>query len=234
VATEEECARILVVEDEAAIRQLIRWSLTEEGYEVSEAEDAFAAAQRLAAVHHDLVLLDLNLPDVGGHELLVRIRRDSDVPVIILTGRDDEADRVRALRAGADDYIVKPFSIPEFLARVEAVLRRSKGPSVPRADGLLRYGDLAIDLVTREVAVDAHPIDLTAREFDLLAFLAASPRQVFTREQILEHVWGSKGEWQDAATVTEHVRRLRRKVEKDPDAPSYLQTVRGVGYRFQA
>jgi two-component system phosphate regulon response regulator PhoB len=234
VSTGEDGARILVVEDEAAIRHLIRLSLTEEGYEVSEAEDAFAAAQRLAAVHHDLVLLDLNLPDVGGHELLVRIRRDSDVPVIILTGRDDEADRVRALRAGADDYIVKPFSIPEFLARLEAVLRRSKGPAVPRADGLLRYGDLAIDLVTREVSVDAQAIDLTAREFDLLAFLAASPRQVFTREQILEHVWGSKGEWQDAATVTEHVRRLRRKVEKDPDAPSYLQTVRGVGYRFQA
>jgi DNA-binding response OmpR family regulator len=229
----EQSPRVLVVEDEAAIRHLVSVCLQDEGYEVVEAEDAFAAAQHLAADALDLVLLDLNLPDVGGHELLTRIRRTSDIGVIVLSGRAEETDRVRALRAGADDYIVKPFSIPEFLARVDAVIRRSRGPATTDPDGRLHFDDLAIDLVTREVFVGDRPIELTAREFNLLAFLASSPRQVFSRDQILEHVWGSSGDWQDAATVTEHVRRIRRKVEDDPDKPRFVQTVRSVGYRFQ-
>jgi DNA-binding response OmpR family regulator len=151
--------------------------------------------------------------------------------VVFLTGRGHEIDRIAGLKMGADDYIVKPFSPGELAARVESVLRRAQ----PRRDdsAALTYGDLHIDPKTREVSLTKRRIDMTTKEFDLLYFLASSPRQVFSREQLLDHVWSSSPEWQTDATVTEHIRRLRRKIEADPDRPTWIRTVRGAGYRFE-
>jgi DNA-binding response OmpR family regulator len=153
------------------------------------------------------------------------------VPVVFLTGRGHEIDRIAGLRMGADDYIVKPFSPGELTARVESVLRRAQ----PRSDhtGLLGFGALHIDARTREVVLNQRRVDMTTKEFDLLYFLASSPRQVFSREQLLDQVWSSSSEWQTDATVTEHIRRLRRKIEADPDQPAWITTVRGAGYRFE-
>jgi two-component system, OmpR family, phosphate regulon response regulator PhoB len=157
------------------------------------------------------------------------LRRDSALPVIVLTGRSEEAERVRVLNLGADDYLVKPCSLPELEARIRAVLRRGQqAPSVT----VVEHGDLFIDLAAHRVQVRGLTVDLTPKEFDLLGFLAAAPDHVFSREELLEHVWGSTQEWQDPATVTEHVRRLRLKVEPDPANPRWLHTVRGIGYRF--
>ncbi len=181
------------------------------------------------------MLLDVGLPGVDGMELLVRIRERSAVPVIMLTGRTAEHERIAGLRGGADDYVAKPFSGGELVARVESVLRRSASAATGDAPvgGHLAYGGLVIDPGAREVRVDDAVVAVTAKEFDLLAFLASAPRQVFTREQLLRHVWDSSIEWQDDATVTEHIRRVRRKIEVDPDRPRWLVTVRGVGYRFE-
>jgi DNA-binding response OmpR family regulator len=228
--------RVLVVDDHAPTRLLVSMSLVAEGYETIEAEDAMAAVHHLAQSRPDLVLLDLNLPGIGGMELLDRLRQTSDLPVVVLSGRALAADRVAALRAGADDYLVKPFAVDELLARVESVLRRSRPldePADPVLTHVLRFEGLEIDLATRTVTVGTEPVELTAREFDLLAFLAAAPRQVFSRSQLLQQVWGSRADWQGPATVTEHVRRVRRKIEVDPDHPRFIQTVRNVGYRFQ-
>jgi DNA-binding response OmpR family regulator len=159
-----------------------------------------------------------------------------DLPVIFISGKSDIADRVLGLRLGADDYLAKPFSPVELVARVESVLRRSGGRSAgPTAqDGTEdATKGLKLDEPTREVRVDGRPVSLTAKEFDLLAFLVRSPRQVFSRGQLLEHVWSSRSEWQDEATVTEHVRRVRHKVEQDPEHPRWITTVRGVGYRYE-
>jgi two-component system, OmpR family, phosphate regulon response regulator PhoB len=181
------------------------------------------------------VLLDVVLGGEDGRDLLVELRLMGDVPAVFLTGRGLEMDRIAGLRMGADDYIVKPFSPGELSARIETVLRRSRAtitqlhPPAPSGS----FGGLRIDPLTREVECGGELIDLTAREFDLLAFLALSPRQVFTRQQLLEQVWSSSIEWQDEATVTEHIRRVRRKIELDPDHPRWITTVRGVGYRFE-
>ncbi len=225
---------MLVVDDEPMVLDFVLTLLRDAGYDAVGAEDALAATEALGTHRPDLVLLDVNLPGIDGFSLLQRIRRSNDVPVILLTGRGDEADRIEGLRSGADDYGVKPFSVGELLARVESVLRRARSGRGPApASEQLRYGDLSVDVLTREVRVADKPVDLTSREFDLLAFLAGSPRQVFTRDQLLGQVWHSSSEWQDSATVTEHVRRIRRKIEADPDNPRWVQTVRGVGYRFQ-
>jgi DNA-binding response OmpR family regulator len=236
-------ARILTVEDEAAIRRLVVEVLQLDGYEVDEAGDALSAMSSLVERPPDLVLLDIGLPGSSGLDLLAHVRRTSDVPVILLTGADAEEQRIGGLRGGADDYVVKPFSDGELLARIESVLRRARragGAAATPVAAVSTDGDaeivadgLAIDTRAREARVHGLLVDLTAREFDLLAFLASSPRQVFNREQILRHVWGSSSEWQDPATVTEHVRRIRRKVEPEPDRPRWIQTVRGVGYRFE-
>ncbi|MDQ3292994.1 MAG: response regulator transcription factor [Actinomycetota bacterium] len=227
-------ARVLVVDDDQLVRRLVARVMREEGYDVVEAVDVLSAMDRLAESAVELVLLDITLPGLSGLELLTHIRKSSDVPIILLTGLGDEGDRIRGLKVGADDYIVKPFSVGELAARVESMLRRSRtsAPSAPTPSAV-HYGALCIDTATREVAVDGKPIVLTAREFDLLAFLAASPRQVFSREQLLQHVWRSTTEWQDSATVTEHVRRIRRKIEADPEQPRWVLTARGVGYRFE-
>jgi two-component system phosphate regulon response regulator PhoB len=180
------------------------------------------------------VLLDVVLGQEDGRELLLELRALSDVPVVFLTGRGLETDRIAGLRMGADDYIVKPFSPGELAARIESVLRRCRPvqPTLPVTGGL-SFGTLRIDRRSREVSYGTDLIDLTAKEFDLLVFFATSPRQVFSRQQLLEHVWSSSCDWQDEATVTEHVHRLRRKIEGEPDRPRRIVTVRGVGYRFE-
>ena len=228
-----------MVDDEPMVRNLLNRLLTMEGYEVLEVEDGKAALDVVGQEPLDLVLLDVMLPARDGLDILGDLRRTSDVPVILLTARGEEGDRVVGLKLGADDYVVKPFSAAELSARIESVLRRARpaapGPAAPpaRSTRRLAFEGLEIDLDTREVQVAGKQVETTAKEFDLLAFLAASPRQVFSRQQLLEQVWGSSSEWQSEATVTEHVRRLRRKVEDDPDQPRWVTTARGVGYRFE-
>ena len=224
--------RILVVDDDAQVRSLLRRVLVAEGFEVELADDAPSSVRDLAA-RHDLVLLDISLPAEDGRDVLARIREHSDMPVIMLTGAGTETDRIVGLKLGADDYVTKPFSPGELVARIESVLRRSSRAKPSEPASQLRFDDLVIDLQSREVWVGGSKVALKAKEFDLLAFLAQSPRQVFTREQLLDHVWSSSPDWQDDATVTEHVRRVRRQIETDPQHPRWLVTVRGVGYRFE-
>ena len=227
--------RILVVEDDPDISDLLKRVLESDGYEVEMASDSAGALRAVAAGEPDLVLLDVVLGGEDGRDLLVKLREKSDVPAVFLTGRGLEGDRIAGLRMGADDYIVKPFSRGELSARIETVLRRTRpaAPSVQASSSGLVFGELRIDLTTREVERSGDLIELTAMEFNLLAFLASSPRQVFSRQQLLQNVWASSSEWQDEATVTEHIRRVRRKIEVDPDHPRWITTVRGVGYRFE-
>jgi two-component system phosphate regulon response regulator PhoB len=233
--------RVLVVDDEPMLRNLLSRLLRMEGYDVLEAGDGEAALGVVATDSPDIVLLDVMMPARDGIDVLGDLRKVSEVPVILVSALAGEADRVLGLKAGADDYVVKPFSAAELSARIESVLRRSTQrvdapvPAPAAAPVPLRrlaFEGLVIDLVTREVTVGDAEVEMTAREFDLLAFLAASPRQVFTREQLLQQVWESSSHWQSDATITEHVRRLRRKIEDDPDHPRWIVTVRGVGYRF--
>ncbi len=222
--------RVLVVDDEPMVREVVAAYLQREGFRVTEAADGAAALDRLAAGLPDLVVLDLMLPHVDGYEVMRRLRRRSDVPVILLTARAEEPDRVLGLELGADDYVVKPFSPRELAARVRSVLRRTR----PRPEPVrLEFDGLVVDSRTREVLVDGGTVELTAREFELLAFLASAPRQVFSRGQLLEQVWDSSPDYQDPSTVTVHVRRIRHKIERDPRRPRWIVTVWGVGYRFE-
>ncbi len=222
--------RVLVVDDEPMVREVVAAYLQREGFRVAEAADGAAALDQLAAGLPDLVVLDLMLPHIDGYEVMRRLRRTSDVPVILLTARTEEPDRVLGLELGADDYVVKPFSPRELAARVRTVLRRAR----PRQEPVrLEFEGLVVDSRTREVLVDGAAVDLTAREFELLAFLAAAPRQVFSRGQLLEQVWDSSPDYQDPSTVTVHVRRIRHKIEPDPRRPRWVVTVWGVGYRFE-
>ena len=218
-----------MVDDDEAVRVLLTRYLEMEGFTVEKVGDGGAALAAIAESMPDLVLLDLMLPAQDGLDILTRLRRDSDVPVILLTARGSEADRILGLKLGADDYVVKPFSLGELTARIASVLRRTRG-AAPQS--VLQFDGLMLDLDTREVTAGDLVVTTTAREFDLLAFLAASPRQVFSRAQLLANVWDSSEEWQDPDTVTEHVRRIRRRIEPDPDHPRWIKTVRGVGYRF--
>jgi len=206
--------------------------LVAEGYEVDKASTGAEALKALTERRADLVILDVVLASEDGFEVLAAIRRSSNVPVILLTGRGRETDRVLGLKLGADDYVVKPFSGAELAARVGTVLRRSGQRPTPTGAPLV-FGDLLIDTLSREIRLSGNLIETTAKEFDLLAFLASSPRQVFSREQLLAQVWDSSSQWQDAGTVTEHIRRVRRKIEENPDRPRWVRTVRGVGYRFE-
>ena len=221
---------MLVVDDDQAILDFLTRGLEEDGFRIETATDAAGAQAKLATSPPDLVLLDIMLAGDDGLGLLSEIRRRSEVPVILLTGKGRETDRILGLKLGADDYVVKPFSLGELAARVETVLRRS---SPRQTNQPLDFGRLVVDVNTREVRVDGTLRETTAKEFDLLAFLASSPRQVFTRDQLLAQVWESSSAWQDAATVTEHVRRIRKKIEEDPDHPRWITTMRGVGYRFE-
>jgi DNA-binding response OmpR family regulator len=232
-SSESSGRQVLVVDDEPMLRNLLSRLLRMEGYEVLEAEDGQRAIEIVRANEPDLVLLDVMLPARDGLDVLGDLRRTSNVPVILVSALGEEADRVLGLKMGADDYVVKPFSAAELSARIESVLRRAKLRATGATNNRLAFGELAIDLQTREVALHGEKVDLTAKEFDLLAFLAGAPRQVFSREQLLQQVWGSSSEWQSDATITEHVRRLRRKLEDDPDKPRWITTVRSVGYRFE-
>ncbi len=229
MASPSQPARVLVVDDEPAIRQLLCRYLELEGYRVDEASSAEQAWVALSARPPDLVLLDAMMPVQDGFDFLSRVRRTSDVPVIMVSARDEGPSRVLGLRLGADDYVGKPFSMDELSARITSVLRRTGRQT---SGSRLEFGDLHIDLGSRKVNVAGEPVELTAKEFDVLAFLAGSPGRVFSRQQLLEHVWGSSSDWQDPRTVTEHVRRVRQKIER-AGGGSRLETVRGVGYRFE-
>jgi DNA-binding response OmpR family regulator len=228
-APDTPTGKVLVVDDDEAIRVRLTRYLEMEGFSVEQVRDGGSALAAIASSKPDLVLLDLMLPTQDGLDILTRLRRDSDVPVILLTARGAEADRILGLKLGADDYVVKPFSPGELTARINSVLRRTRPAS---SQSVLEFAGLALNLGTREVTVGEEVVSTTAREFDLLAFLAASPRQVFSRQQLLTNVWDSSEEWQDPDTVTEHVRRIRRRIELDPEHPRWIKTVRGVGYRF--
>lgn len=229
--------QILVVDDDEQLRDLLTLILRAEGYGVRTAGDIATAKAEIERGDIDMVVLDVGLGSADGREVLVEMRRQSQVPVIMISADSRPEDRILGLRLGADDFLGKPFSPLELVARVESVFRRARPAPVAQvaADDVdAGHGSgLQIDERTREVTVDGAPVELTAKEFDLLAFIARSPRQVFSRGQLLEHVWASQPGWQDEATVTEHVRRVRRKIEVDPDRPRWLVTVRGVGYRFE-
>lgn len=227
--------RVLVVDDDASVRTVVSWQLEADGFTVVEAPDGQRALDSIEGLRPDLVVLDLSLPGVGGLDVLRRVRAaerataSTALPVIVLSGRDGETDRIIGLDFGADDYLIKPFSPGELAARVRSVLRRAgTATASPEAapDGL------AVDVAAREVTVDGRPVDLTAKEFDLLAFLFRHPRQVFTRTQLLDQVWSANPEWQSEATVTEHVHRLRHKLES-PGGRRFFRTLRGVGYALE-
>jgi DNA-binding response OmpR family regulator len=220
---------ILVAEDDANTRRALTHYLTRFGYLVMEAASPSASLEVVARQPADLVILDLDQSG-GTSEVLNKIRHRSMVPVIVCSGRASERDRVGLLNMGADDVLSKPYSFAELEARVRAVLRR--GSAAPTTT--LVHGDLVIDQGTRTVRVGVKEVAMTRKEFDLLAFLAASPDRVFSREELLERVWGSNGRWQGRSTVTEHVRRVRLKIESDPENPQFITTIRGVGYRFSA
>ena len=220
--------RILVVDDDTSVRTLLRRLLTTEGYAVDEAGDGPGALAKVAEQVPDLVLLDIMMPGQDGLDVLEGLRRTSDVPVILLTAKNEEADRVLGFRFGADDYVTKPFSTAELIGRIGAVLRRSHAG---RSGGALDFDGLHIDPAKRKVTVRGRTVDLPAREFDLLAFLAASPGQVFSREALLDRLWPSAAD-SSPGTVTEHIGRIRRRIEEDPERPRWVHTVRGRGYRF--
>jgi DNA-binding response OmpR family regulator len=222
-----------VVEDDPTVSEVVSRYLEREGFRVEAVADGRAGVERAITDPPDLMVLDLMLPGLDGLEVCRRVRAAAPVPVIMLTARGGEEDRVAGLELGADDYVAKPFSPRELTARVKSVLRRSGAP-VPAVDGgregPLRAGDIQVDLLGRQVRVRGGPVALTALEFELLAFLMRHPGRVFRREELLERVWGYT--FGDTSTVTVHVRRLREKVEADPAAPAHIRTVWGVGYRF--
>jgi DNA-binding response OmpR family regulator len=225
-------ASILVVDDEPMVREVVQRYLAREGYLVLTAADGAAALRLADEAAPDLIVLDVMLPAIDGLEVCRRLREQSQAPIVLLTARGDEADKVLGFGFGADDYLVKPFSPRELVARVQAVLRRTWAQPAAAAPPVLAFADLTIDPARRRVELGRRPVALTPTEFDLLACLARRPGQVFTREQLLDQVW-EHGFAGDASTFTVHMRRLRAKVEPDPVAPRHLKTVWGVGYAFE-
>lgn len=225
-------SKVLVVDDEPTVREVVVSYLRRDGHDVSEAADGHMALELLESDPPDLVVLDMMLPGVNGLDILRRIRASGSIPVIMLTARAEESDRVAGLELGADDYVVKPFSPRELATRVNVVLRRTHGRP-DEAPVSLSFEGLQIEPLSREVTMGDKIVEMTPKEFDVLQFLASSPRQVFSRAQLLESVWQSSPEWQDPATVTVHVRRIRNKIESDPENPCWITTVWGVGYRFE-
>jgi DNA-binding response OmpR family regulator len=231
VAERADAGVILVVDDEDLVREVVGDYLRRDGYRVLTAADAQQARTLLDRHRPALAVLDIMLPGGDGLSLVREVRaQGSDLPIILLTARDDEIDRIMGLELGADDYVTKPFSPRELVARVRSVLRRATDTG-PRPEGTLGAGELRIDVAAREVHVGDRLVELTPKEFDLLACLAAAPRRVFTHEMLLHQVWDSSAQWQDPATVTVHVGRVRRKLGPRGD-DSWITTVWGVGYRF--
>ena len=220
---------VLVVDDEPIVREVVCGYLQRDGHKTLEASDGEAARDLLEGGEPQLVVLDVMLPGIDGLELCRWIRARSNLPIILLTARGDESDRIVGLELGADDYVTKPFSPRELAARVRTVLRRVEAP---RPVGDVVHGELRIDSEAREVLKAGEALELTAREFDLLLFLARHPRRVFSREHLMESVWGYQAAF-DTGTVTVHIRRLREKIEDDPSHPAHIETVWGVGYRFR-
>jgi two-component system, OmpR family, response regulator len=226
-------ARILLVDDEQSIQTLLSYPLRKDGYHVTSALDGSEALRRFEEGRFDLVILDLMLPQMGGVDVCRHLRSRSQVPIIMLTAKGSETDKVAGLEVGADDYITKPFSMREFRSRVKAALRRSR--MVERTleeGGAIETGELKIDFDRRMVTLGTDEIRVTYVEFEILGALARSPGRVLTRETLLEHVWGDS-DYRDPRTVDVHIRHLREKLEQDPKEPEYLFTVRGVGYRFR-
>jgi two-component system phosphate regulon response regulator PhoB len=224
--------RVLVVDDDDTIVDLVRIWLENAGYDVTTAADGATALAAIEDARPDIVVLDVMMPATSGLDVLRELRMGGDLPVIMLTARGTEQDRVLGFALGADDYMVKPFSLAELVERVRAVLRRS-GPRLVREIEPLEFGDLRIDVESRQVYVRGGLVDVTAKEFDLLTHFVSSPGKVFSRSQLLRAVWESSPQWQTDATVTEHVHRLRTKIETDPARPTRIVTVRGAGYRFE-
>jgi DNA-binding response OmpR family regulator len=220
---------VLVVDDEPIVRDVVVRYLRRDGFDTLEAADGESARELIETASPQLVVLDVMLPGIDGLALCRWIRSRGELPVIMLTARGEEADRIVGLELGADDYVTKPFSPRELAVRVRAVLRRTA--SAPAAAERLVFDDLVVDARAREVEVDGRPLRLTAKEFDVLFFLASNPREVFSRDQLMERVWGYAAAL-DTGTVTVHIQRLRSKIERDPRSPRRLETVWGVGYRF--
>jgi DNA-binding response OmpR family regulator len=223
--------RILLVDDEQSVQTLLSYPLRKDGYHVTSALDGREALERFKESRFDLVVLDLMLPKLDGVEVCRRLRRQSQVPIIMLTAKGSETDKVAGLEVGADDYITKPFSMREFRSRVKAALRRSRMAVEPAEDGPIEHDGLRIDPGRRSVTLRGGQVDATYVEFEILSALARSPGRVLSRETLLEHVWGDS-EYRDPRTVDVHIRHLREKIEADPKEPRFLFTVRGVGYRF--
>jgi DNA-binding response OmpR family regulator len=223
---------VLVVDDEANIRELVTVYFTAAGFTVRQAADGSSALESALSDPPDLVLLDIMLPGLDGRAVCRRLRERSDVPVIMLTARDTDLDKVALLEAGADDYVVKPFSPPELVARARAVLRRAQVAPTAPVDSPVQVGGLSIDPSTREVTVDGVGCELTAKEFDLLLVMAAEPGIVFSRERLLERAWGF-ADYVDARGVDVHIRHMREKLGDAAASPRFLETVRGVGYRMR-
>jgi DNA-binding response OmpR family regulator len=229
----QDSSTILLVDDEDAVQKLLAYPLERDGFRVIQARDGEEALALFDHQRVDLVVLDLMLPKLDGLEVCKRLRAGSDVPIIMLTARGDELDKVLGLELGADDYITKPFSIREFRSRVRALLRRAASPRRAGVDGeVIATGDLRIDPSRRTVELGGTQIQLTYVEFELLRVFASSPGRVFTREMLLQALWGDSA-YREPRTIDVHVRHLREKLEANPAEPEYLLTVRGVGYRFR-
>jgi DNA-binding response OmpR family regulator len=229
-----DASTILLVDDEDAVQKLLTYPLERDGFRVLQARDGGEALTLFGSERVDLVVLDLMLPKVDGLEVCKRLRADSDVPIIMLTARGDELDKVLGLELGADDYITKPFSIREFRSRVRALLRRAgrSRRELREAEPIEAAGGLRIDPARRMVELAGEPVQVTYVEFELLKALASEPGRVFTREQLLRGLWGDSA-YREPRTIDVHIRHLREKLERDPSDPEFIFTVRGVGYRFR-
>ena len=222
--------KILIVEDEETLLEVLRYNLDKEGYNVVTAADGIQALNSARSESPDLIILDIMLPELDGFEVCRILRKDMTVPILMLTAKEEEIDKVLGLELGADDYMVKPFSMREFKARVKAILRRAA--SKPGEGGVLRIADLTVDLGKHQVSVGEASVSLTPKEFDLLAYLASNRGRVFSREHLLERVWGYDYIG-DTRTVDVHIHRLREKLESEPSKPRRLITVRGTGYKIE-
>jgi two-component system response regulator RegX3 len=225
--------RVLIVEDESSFSEALSFLLSKEGFDVSIAETGRAALELFKAESFDLILLDLMIPEVSGIEVCRAIRTTSSVPIIMLTAKDSEIDKVVGLELGADDYVTKPYSSRELVARIKAVLRRGAVDDLPKESGILSVGNIRMDIERHSVTVNGSPVALPLKEFELLEFLMRNEGRVLTRSQLIDRVWGDDY-YGDTKTLDVHVKRLRSKIEVDPANPTFIQTIRGLGYKFEA